>query len=129
MVILESASRSMRLIVDLPAPDGEERTMRRPRRRKLVFGSMTALAPARAAPSSASDPFHCAMHKNLLKPMPQCIMLHCSIKEFHVVDEVKNESKIETAVKPVEAPVKAAAEAVSQAPAKAGRPAAKAKKV
>ena len=46
-----------------------------------------------------------------------------------MVDEVKNESKIETAVKPVEAPVKAAAEVVSQAPAKAGRPAAKAKKV
>ena len=56
MVMLLSLSMSIRLMVVLPAPDGEERTTRRPRRRRasvgLVGSAIGALALPRPLPST-----------------------------------------------------------------------------
>ena len=84
MVIFGSASSSMRLIVDLPAPDGEERTISRPRRRRSgrsVSGrSMAAIALAAPSASSAHD--LCCNCTKILEIVCGALIVHCSIKEI-----------------------------------------------
>jgi phasin family protein len=64
------------------------------------------------------------MHKNALKFVVQCIIVHCSKGVFDVADETKVEEKVEAVVAAVQAPAKAVAEKVQAAVAK---PVAKAK--
>src|SRR5687768_5659699 len=92
-----------------------------------------ALLPWRPPPRQAAgpNPFHCAMHKNRLKAMPHCTMLHCSKGSFQVAEETKVEEKIEAAVEAVAAPVKAVADKAEQAVASVveAKPVVKAKPV
>ena len=90
---------------------------------------MRAVALVPGTPSSgAANPFHCAMHKKCLKPLPHCTMLHRSKGSFYVADVTKVEEKIEAAVEAAAAPVKAVAEKAQEvaAPVVEAKPRAKA---
>src|SRR5688572_29447828 len=114
MVMWGSASSSIRLMVDLPAPDGEERTISSPRRlrwgARRVGSAMRAVALAVGIPSSGTPNsiLLCNAQKPLIS-MTHCTMLHRSKGSFDVADETKVEEKIE-AVEAAAAPVKAVAE-------------------
>src|SRR6478736_2819312 len=99
IVILSSASRSIRLIVDFPAPEGEESTIKRPRRWRVGW-SMTALASGKACPSS-DGMVHCT--KKLLKWCGAPYIVQCN--KFEEELQMANETKVE-------------AEAAAEAPAK-----------
>jgi hypothetical protein len=63
MEMLSSASSSILLMVVLPAPEGDDKTMSRPRRPRGAEeseGAMTALASG----CDERQASHCAVHKN-----------------------------------------------------------------
>ena len=77
IVTSSSASSNIRAIVDLPAPDGDESTMRRPRRWRVGW-SMAVLASGEPCTSS-DEMVHCT--KKLLKWCGAMHIVHCNNSE------------------------------------------------
>ena len=96
MVTSLSASSSIREIVDLPAPEGDERTIRRPRRWRGGW-SMAALASGEPWPSSDG------MVRCTKKPLKWCgamFIVQCSIFEGRVEMTNETETKLRPPRKP-----------------------------
>src|SRR6185369_8626359 len=90
IVMLSSASRSIRLMVDLPAPEGDDSTIRRPRRRRVEV-SMSALASGEPWPSSGGL-MHCT--KIPLKLCGAMHIVHCNITEGMISWQTKRRLKL-----------------------------------
>src|SRR5687768_4921255 len=98
MVMVGSSSISIRLMVDLPAPEGEESTISRPRRVRCDW-SMRALAIGRASASMLH------VRTKHLKSCAAHYIVQCN-KGMNMTDTVNNET-FETAAEQAE-PVEAA---------------------
>src|SRR3954463_5125323 len=99
--MLSSASKSNRLIVDLPAPDGDERTISSPRRWRVGW-SMSALASAE--PCASSDRMvQCT--RNLLKCCGAPYIVQCNKFRGMMIMAVDNNVEAKAAA---EAPAKIA---------------------